>query len=992
MISRLFRIVFTFGNVSSGRALVFWLGLCATAPGVLAPRAAQAQGTGVPGRPRVGRATAHGVHPPRATPALTQSGTLTTLYTFSGPDGMVGDGSDDGGYGAHLIQASDGNFYGTTIDGGANGFGTVFRLTPDGVLTTLHSFADDPDGSEPDGAIIQASDGNFYGTTFGGGSNDSGTVFSMTPAGAVTILYSFTGDADGSHPQSALLETAAGFYGTTTQGGANGNGVIYTITTAGVQTVIHSFDDTDGDRPDGPLVQTSDGNFYGTTFYGGTAGDGTIFQLSPAGTLTTFHSFNDTDGNGPAEGLLVGHDGNIYGTTAFGGTNEDGTIFRLDPGTGLLTTLYNFNGDDGTHITTGLIQVANGDLFGTAGEGGGDGEGTVFSLTLDGTLTTIYTFTGASDGANPYSGVIQGTDGNFYGVTEEGGSNSDGTAFKLSVVPPPGMVQFASASSNTTESAGSVTLTVSRVGGSAGAVSVDYSETDGTALVGLDYQVTSGTLTWADGDATDKTITIPISDRQIYNDNTVFFSVGLTNPTGGATLGTIPTATVNILDNDVAPQPTVVIVSPPNNITVISGSALPLAASVVDPAGVLASVQFLLNGTPVDTTSATAPYVFATMAPATPGTYSIAAVANDSLGRANTSTITLNVIAPVTGSTLPAATLLTPVANRNLAAGATVTLDFTGSADPGTALARLTLYADGLPIATFDGNGNPLTSAASTRPTRTGAPTALTGTLFQANYTLPATDKFVNLIAVALDKLGQSTVSAATSIHATMSSHAAPLVALGGISSGMHFKIGSNTAVSVNASGGTSAAVRPAGPTRADATSDSQLALLEYYLNGIKLAQALQPPFSFTFTPPAAGTYVLHAVATDASGLATVSAPVVVQADAPPAVSVTAASGVVMEGGAKGVVVFTRTGDTGAPLTVRYKATGSAQAGVDYKPLSGTVTIPAGAAKAKLKLKPLDDEAFDGTRVAKLKLLPATDDSYTLDTAAVAKIKFVNDH
>ncbi len=248
------------------------------------------------------------------------------------------------------------------------------------------------------------------------------------------------------------------------------------------------------------------------------------------------------------------------------------------------------------------------------------------------------------------------------------------------------------------------------------------------------------------------------------------------------------------------------------------------------------------------------------------------------------------------------------------------------------------------------------------------------------------------LVAVARDKLGQSTVSSAASIHSTVANHAAPLVSLGGITSGMHFKIGSTTAVSVDASeSGALVSRQPAGPARAYATGSGELALLESYLNGTKLSQATKPPFNFTFTPPSAGKYVLHAVATDSSGLATVSAPVVVQADVPPTVNLAlGGTGAAVEGGARGVIIVSRTGDTTLPLIVSYKTKGAAVAGVDYKKLPGVVTIPAGAAKAKIKVKPLAGLTGAGTLKLKLWLLPGTDDSYAVGTSPV-KIKLIGE-
>ncbi len=200
---------------------------------------------------------------------------LTTLHSFGGGDGAYP-------Y-AGLVQASDRNFYGTTRDGGASGncidkCGTVFKITPNGTLTTLHSFGGG-DGAYPEAGLVQASDGNFYGTTEFGGVNNYGTVFKITPNGTLTTLHSF-GGGDGAYPEAGLVQASDGnFYGTTTRGGANYYGTVFRITPDGTLTTLHNFGYGDGAYPYAGLVQASDGNFYGTTLNGGAYGDGTVFRL-----------------------------------------------------------------------------------------------------------------------------------------------------------------------------------------------------------------------------------------------------------------------------------------------------------------------------------------------------------------------------------------------------------------------------------------------------------------------------------------------------------------------------------------------------------------------------------------------------------------------------------------------------------------------------------------------------------------------------------------
>ena len=307
--------------------------------------------------------------------------TFTTLHNFDGTDGKVPE--------AGLIQATNGTLYGTTGSGGANGDGTIFKIGPSGTLTTIYSFCPPPnrctDGAYPFAGLIQATDGSFYGTTSEGGANSHGTVFKISPSGTLATLHSFcseTGCADGQYPSAGLVQAIDGnSYGTTYSGGANGYGTVFKISPTGTLATLHSFDSTDGYQPSGVLVQATNGNFYGTTAYGGTSNFGTVFKITSNGTLTTLHSFDSTDGAEPSGVLVQAADGSFYGTTAYGGTSNFGTVFKITAG-GTLTTLHSFGSGEGIVPYTGLVQDTNGTFYGTTVRGGADNHGTVFSLSV----------------------------------------------------------------------------------------------------------------------------------------------------------------------------------------------------------------------------------------------------------------------------------------------------------------------------------------------------------------------------------------------------------------------------------------------------------------------------------------------------------------------------------------------------------------------------------------------------------------------------------
>jgi uncharacterized repeat protein (TIGR03803 family) len=390
---------------------------------------------------------------------MTAAGVLTTLVEFT----QNGASNKGRGPRAGLVQAGDGNFYGVTQRGGADNSGTLFRMTPAGVLSTLVEFTGNGvvnKGDSPSAALLQAGDGQMYGTTLSGGLNGLGTVFKVSSTGSLTTLVEFAtnGASDfGRNPRSGLTQSADGnFFGTTSRGGTMDLGTVFKMSADGTVTPMAAFTgngaNNKGSLPYSNLVQGGDGNFYGATREGGAYGYGTLFRMTPLGEVTTLVEFT---GNGatnkgcyPSGALVQGVDGNFYGTTERGGPGfnvvevgmsnyANGTVFRLTTA-GVLTTLVEFtnNGasNKGSQPSAGLALGADGNFYGTTQAGGANGQGTIFRVTPVGALVTLVEFTGntgANKGNTPYAGLIRGSDGNFYGTTQGGGANGLGTVFRM---------------------------------------------------------------------------------------------------------------------------------------------------------------------------------------------------------------------------------------------------------------------------------------------------------------------------------------------------------------------------------------------------------------------------------------------------------------------------------------------------------------------------------------------------------------------------------
>jgi len=357
---------------------------------------------------------------------LSAAGQQTVLYSF--PFGT--DGAEPM---AGVTRDSAGNSYGTTYTGGTGGAGTVYKIGTTGQETVLHNFTGLADGAYPQSSVILDSSGNLYGTARGG-ANGWGVVYKVDTAGQETVLYQFTGGADGRNPLASLIQDAAGnLYGTTYGGGAANEGVVFKLDTARQDTVLYSFTGgADGGKPTSSLIQDSDGNLYGTTSAGGAANAGVIYKLDATGHETVLHSFTGgADGGLPFAGVVRSSAGSLFGTTFQGGTGGKGVVYKLDS-TGQETVLHNFAGGiNGGNPYAGVILDTGGNLLGTTKFGGAAGAGVIFKVDLAGQETVLYNFTGAADGGYPYAGVILDATGNLYGTTFAGGNEASGVVFKF---------------------------------------------------------------------------------------------------------------------------------------------------------------------------------------------------------------------------------------------------------------------------------------------------------------------------------------------------------------------------------------------------------------------------------------------------------------------------------------------------------------------------------------------------------------------------------
>ena len=371
--------------------------------------------------------------------AAAQAQTVSTVYNFVGTDNSVNPSGA-------IAQGRDGNYYGTTL---APSSGTIYKVSSAGSFTLVHSFAGDQSEGQTCNGLALGNDGNFYGTCFYGGNNanSTGTLFKATPSGTVTVLHyfdgTFSGTTDGCYPVGVPAQASDGnLYGTSQLCGVNDAGIAYKITPAGVFTIIHQFagGTTDAAQPKGTLIQGTDGNLWGTSYTGGVNSAGTIFKMTTAGTVTVVYQFPacgaGTTGCNPVAGLVQGTDGNFYGVAQTGGANNQGAIFKVTPG-GVLTALHSFSEttDNGAYPIEPLALGTDGNFYGVATDcfGGGCSPADLFQITPKGVFTDLYNFPviGGNNNSDPDSPLLLSTNGTFYAAAYENGTSNSGTVYSL---------------------------------------------------------------------------------------------------------------------------------------------------------------------------------------------------------------------------------------------------------------------------------------------------------------------------------------------------------------------------------------------------------------------------------------------------------------------------------------------------------------------------------------------------------------------------------
>ncbi len=350
---------------------------------------------------------------------------LKVLYSFQ----AIPDGSDPFG----RLLLSNGTLYGNTLDGGKNNFGSVYKVSTSGKESVLHNFTGPPNDGRYPMAVLAVMNGEFYGTTGNGGTNDYGTIFKVSASGAEHVLYSFKNAPDGQNPEGGLVALNGAFYSATQFGGAYGFGTVFKVSASGVEKVIYSFNANqsppDGGNPVGDLAVVN-GTLYGTTLNGGSSNHGTVFKVSPSGAEHVLHTFKGKpDGSTPYAGL-IDVNGTLYGTTQYGGSGDRGSVFKVST-SGVEHVIYSFKGSPDGSTPYARLVLLNGTLYGSTQYGGASGNGAIFSVSTSGSEHVLYSFTGPpTDGKYPVAGMTA-VSGALYGTTGQGGTNGDGIVFKL---------------------------------------------------------------------------------------------------------------------------------------------------------------------------------------------------------------------------------------------------------------------------------------------------------------------------------------------------------------------------------------------------------------------------------------------------------------------------------------------------------------------------------------------------------------------------------
>jgi uncharacterized repeat protein (TIGR03803 family) len=566
--------------------------------------------------------------------SLVEAQTLQTLCSFNNTNGANPQ--------AALTLGSDGNFYGTTYGGGftnstyPSGMGTVFKVTTNGTLTTLASF-NSANGALPQAALTLGNDGNFYGTTIRGGATDSthiygmGTVFKVTTNGALTSLVYFN-SANGALPYGALtLGNDGNFYGTTYGGGftnstyPSGMGTVFKVTTNGTLTTLLYFNGANGTSPRTALTLGNDGNFYGTTVGGGSGdngGDGTVFKVTTNGTLTTLVSFVITNGASPEGSLALGNDGNFYGTTLTDRSGY-GTIFRVTTN-GTWTTLVSFSNTNGANPQAALTLGSDGSFYGTTQSGGitnstySYGMGAIFQVTTNGMLTMLASFAN-TNGANPSAALTQGNDGSFYGTTAGGGSHGDGTVFCL-LFPLAIIVQPQSQTNN------------------AGAT-VSFLVSAARSVSPLSYQWQRNGTNLVNGGSISGATTTMLTITGISDSDAASYSVIVSNPNSAVTSSNAVLTVIN--------PP--VITAQPSNLLVLPGTNAVFGVSLIGTSPF--RYQWRFNGT--------------SLLNATNAIYAIPSVSTNNAG--NYAVVITNAAGTVTSSNAAFTVVLSPKSQTNYA-------------------------------------------------------------------------------------------------------------------------------------------------------------------------------------------------------------------------------------------------------------------------------------------------------------------------------------